>query len=57
MINPTGAPSRSVRRHRRTHPAPQLGAVEGNVNRLKALKRQMYGRTKLDLLCKRAILT
>lgn len=26
------------------------GHVEGNVNRLKSIKRQMYGRTKLDLL-------
>ncbi|WP_223838289.1 ISL3 family transposase [Saccharopolyspora pogona] len=32
------------------------GKVEGNVNRLKALKRQMYGRAKLDLLRKRVIL-
>jgi transposase len=28
------------------------GKVEGNVNRLKAIKRQMYGRAKLDLLRK-----
>ena len=26
------------------------GQVEGQVNRLKFLKRQMYGRAKLDLL-------
>jgi len=26
------------------------GQTEGQVNRLKALKRQMYGRAKLDLL-------
>ena len=32
------------------------GKVEGNVNRLKAIKRQMYGRAKLDLLRKRIIL-
>ncbi|WP_285705222.1 ISL3 family transposase [Microtetraspora sp. NBRC 16547] len=32
------------------------GAVEGNVNRIKALKRQMYGRAKLDLLRKRILL-
>jgi len=25
------------------------GQVEGNVNRLKSIKRQMYGRAKLDL--------
>ncbi|MEU6715232.1 hypothetical protein ABZ897_27535 [Nonomuraea sp. NPDC046802] len=32
------------------------GACEGNVNRLKALKRQMFGRAGLDLLRKRAML-
>jgi len=32
------------------------GAVEGNVNKLKLLKRQMYGRAKLDLLRKRVLL-
>jgi transposase len=32
------------------------GKVEGNVNRLKAIKRQMFGRAKLDLLRKRVIL-
>ena len=31
------------------------GSVEGNVNRLKAIKRQMYGRASLDLLRKRVI--
>ncbi|MBW0282599.1 transposase [Rhodococcus sp. FH8] len=30
------------------------GAVEGHVNRIKMLKRQMYGRANLDLLRKRA---
>jgi transposase len=29
------------------------GQTEGQINRLKALKRQMYGRAKLDLLEKR----
>jgi len=29
------------------------GAVEGHVNRIKMIKRQMYGRAKPDLLCKR----
>jgi transposase len=29
------------------------GQVEGQVNRLKTLKRQMYGRAKFDLLRKR----
>jgi transposase len=32
------------------------GTVEGNVNKLKLLKRQMYGRAKLDLLRKRVLL-
>jgi len=32
------------------------GATEGNVNRLKGLKRQMYGRASLDPLHKRIIL-
>jgi transposase len=31
------------------------GPTEGNVNRLKAIKRQMYGRASLDLLRKRVI--
>jgi transposase len=30
--------------------------VEGNVNRIKMIKRQMYGRAKLDLLRKRILL-
>jgi len=33
------------------------GAVEGNVNRIKMLKRQMYGRANTDLLRKRILLT
>jgi transposase len=32
------------------------GAVEGNVNRVKTIKRQMYGRANLDLLRKRVLL-
>jgi transposase len=32
------------------------GAVEGNVNRIKMIKRQMYGRAGFDLLRKRVIL-
>jgi transposase len=31
------------------------GPVEGHINRVKMLKRQMYGRAKLDLLRKRAL--
>jgi transposase len=33
------------------------GTVEGNINRLKMLKRQMFGRASLDLLRKRVLLT
>jgi transposase len=33
------------------------GRVEGQVNRLKCLKRQMYGRAKLDLLQRRLVAT
>ncbi len=32
------------------------GAVEGHVNRIKMLKRQMYGRANLDLLRCRVLL-
>jgi hypothetical protein len=32
------------------------GVVEGHVNRIKMIKRQMYGRAKLDLLRKRVLL-
>jgi len=32
------------------------GAVEGNINRIKMIKRQMYGRASFDLLRKRIIL-
>jgi transposase len=32
------------------------GTVEGNVNRIKMIKRQMYGRAKFDLLRKRVLL-
>lgn len=32
------------------------GPVEGTVNRIKMLKRQMYGRARLDLLRKRVLL-
>jgi transposase len=36
-------------------PPYSSGPTEGNVNRLKAIKRQMYGRASLDLLRKRVI--
>lgn len=32
------------------------GPVEGNVNRIKMIKRQMYGRAGVDLLRKRVLL-
>ncbi len=32
------------------------GAVEGNVNRIKMIKRQMYGRARFALLRKRVLL-
>jgi transposase len=32
------------------------GPVEGQINRLKMLKRQMYGRANLDLLTRRFLL-
>jgi transposase len=33
------------------------GPTEGHVNRIKMIKRQMYGRASLDLLRKRVLLT
>ena len=33
------------------------GPVEGHVNRLKMLKRQMFGRAKFDLLRRRVLAT
>jgi transposase len=33
------------------------GPVEGHVNRIKMIKRQMYGRANFDLLRKRVLLT
>jgi transposase len=32
------------------------GAVEGQVNRIKMLKRRLFGRAELDLLRKRVLL-
>jgi transposase len=32
------------------------GPIEGHINRLKLLKRQMYGRARLDLLARRVLL-
>jgi len=33
------------------------GQTEGQINRLKTIKRQMYGRANLDLLERRFLLT
>ncbi|HEY5470266.1 MAG TPA: transposase [Bacteroidales bacterium] len=33
------------------------GTVEGHVNRIKSIKRQMYGRASFDLLRKKVILS
>jgi transposase len=33
------------------------GAVEGHVNRIKSIKRQMYGRASFELLRKKVILS
>ena len=33
------------------------GPIEGHINRLKMLKRQMFGRARLDLLARRVLLT
>lgn len=33
------------------------GVIEGHVNRIKMIKRQMYGRANLDLLRKRVLLS
>ncbi|MGW7089098.1 transposase [Streptomyces sp. NPDC054871] len=40
--------------HTTTHTS---GAVEGNVTRIKLLKRQMYGRANFDLLRRRILLS
>ena len=32
------------------------GPIEGQINRLEMLKRQMFGRAKLDLLARRVLL-
>jgi hypothetical protein len=37
-------------------PALELRVVEGNVNRIKMIKRQMYGRAGFPLLRKRVLL-
>ncbi len=45
------------RSHAKASPAcPPPGAVEGNVNRLKTLKQQMYGHASFGLLRQRVLL-
>ena len=51
-----GSAPRPGRGHRRAHPALELRVVEGHVNRIKMLKRQMYGRANPDLLRRRILL-
>lgn len=45
------------RGHGRPHAPLDSGPVAGHVNRIKMLKRQMFGRAKLDLLRKRVLLS
>ncbi len=46
--------------HAAVHAALSLdwsnGQIEGQINRLKTIKRQMYGRASLDLLGRRLLL-
>jgi transposase len=51
---PAPRPRRRINGLTLTHSS---GAVEGNVNRIKMIKRQMYGRATFDLLRKRILLT
>ncbi len=44
------------RYHRQPADLPVSGQAEGQINRLKLLKRSMYGRAKLDLLRRRFLL-
>ena len=57
---PLASFARNLRRDfdavRRADPSPQFRRVEGNINRIKMLKRQMFGRASLDLLRKRVLL-
>jgi hypothetical protein len=47
---------RPQRSHRRPHPALELRVDEGHDNRIKMLKRQMFGRAGLQLLRRRVLL-
>jgi len=42
--------------HKHAAQDPSGHAVQGHVNRIKMLKRQMYGRANPDLLRRRALL-
>jgi transposase len=65
-VQTTGPPelrgfSRSLRRdwnavHAKRTERWSSGSVEGNVNKLKVTKRQMFGRARFDLLRKRVLL-
>ena len=55
LLRPRPEP-RPRRRPQRPHPALELRSRRGNVNRLKMLKRQMYGRATFGLLRKRVLL-
>jgi hypothetical protein len=50
-------PTRPDRWHQRPDPAPQLRSGRGHVNRVKMLKRTMFGRANFDVLRKRILLT
>jgi transposase len=55
--HPRDQPAARPRRgHRRTHLAYRSGAIEGRVNRIKALKRAMFSRANLDLLRQRLLI-
>ena len=49
-------PQRPQRRRRRADLALSSSPVEGNVNRIKMIERQMYGRAGFRLLRKRVLL-
>jgi hypothetical protein len=49
-------PPRPGRRHRRAVPPLQLRRHGGQLNKIKMIKRQMYGRASFPLLHKRVIL-
>ena len=57
LTAPASLDTPGQRRPQRPHPAPGAQeSFEGNVNRLKMLKHQMYGRATFGLLRKRVLL-